>query len=122
MKECRVLPLEYDIMGMRGTYHQGRILELVQSFKQWRDERIPGVRAFQSKYDRVGIMVCKWLFQSVHDVHAISVFDYILPLMVSRVMDLLHPLTVLCSLKCSVSLRVCYDFNLLILNEGLISV
>ena len=31
---------------------------------------------------RVGITVCKWLYQSLHDVHAISTFDYILPLMV----------------------------------------
>ncbi|KAJ7597613.1 hypothetical protein C8J56DRAFT_1001469 [Mycena floridula] len=81
VKECRLLPLDYDIMGMRGTYHKGRIEELVQNFKVWREERVPGVRAFQSKYDRVAITVCKWLFQSVHDIHAISVFDYILPLM-----------------------------------------
>ena len=32
---------------------------------------------------RVGILVCKWLFQMIHDVNAISAFDYILPLMVS---------------------------------------
>lgn len=31
---------------------------------------------------RVGITICKWLFQSVHGSHAIVVFDYILPLMV----------------------------------------
>lgn len=31
----------------------------------------------------VGILVCKWLFQMVHDVNAVSAFDYILPLMVS---------------------------------------
>lgn len=77
-----MLPVDYDIMGMRGRYHKARILELVDNFKVWREERIPGVRAFQSKYDRVGVMVCKWLFESVHDTHAISVFDYILPLMV----------------------------------------
>ncbi|KAK0456353.1 hypothetical protein EV421DRAFT_1699087 [Armillaria borealis] len=81
VKECRMLPVDYDIMGMRGRYHKARILELVDNFKVWREERIPGVRAFQSKYDRVGVMVCKWLFESVHDTHAISVFDYILPLM-----------------------------------------
>lgn len=32
---------------------------------------------------RVGIAICKWLFQSVHDTQAISIFDYILPLMAS---------------------------------------
>ncbi|KAF8998336.1 hypothetical protein BDZ89DRAFT_1105652 [Hymenopellis radicata] len=76
VKECRVLPVDYDIMGMRGAYHKIRVSQLVVNFAQWREERIPGVRAFQSKYDRVGIM-------SIHDVHAISVFDYILPLMVT---------------------------------------
>ncbi|KAF8898398.1 hypothetical protein BD779DRAFT_1607219 [Infundibulicybe gibba] len=81
VKECRVLPVDFDIMGMRGTYHKGRILELVQRFKIWRNERLPGVRAFQSTYDRVGITVCKWLYLTLHDIHAISVFDYILPLM-----------------------------------------
>lgn len=39
-------------MGMRGTYHKDRILELVENFKGWREERVPGVRAFQSRYDR----------------------------------------------------------------------
>ncbi|KAF9014988.1 hypothetical protein BDQ17DRAFT_1418116 [Cyathus striatus] len=81
VRECQVLPHDYDIMGMRGTYHKARVLELVELFKVWREERAPGVRAFHSTYDRVGIAVCKWLYQSIHDTHAISTFDYILPLM-----------------------------------------
>ncbi|KAJ3990413.1 hypothetical protein F5890DRAFT_1398687 [Lentinula detonsa] len=80
-KECRALPVDYDIIGMRGSYNQGRVSELVQNFKIWRDERVSGVRAFQSKYDRVAILVCRWIFQAVHDTNAICVFDYILPLM-----------------------------------------
>ncbi|KAG6832246.1 hypothetical protein H0H92_004211 [Tricholoma furcatifolium] len=81
VKECLVVPQEYDIMNMRGSYHKDRVTELVERFAVWRDERLPGVRAFQSTYDRVGILVCKWLYRVVHDVHAIPVFDYILPLM-----------------------------------------
>ncbi|KAL0950828.1 hypothetical protein HGRIS_007590 [Hohenbuehelia grisea] len=81
VKECRVLPLDYDIMSMRGYYHAERIQGLVQDFKVWREQRIPGTRAFQSAYDRVGITICKWLIQSIHDTHASSVFDYVLPLM-----------------------------------------
>ncbi|KAF5368154.1 hypothetical protein D9615_010202 [Tricholomella constricta] len=72
IKECRVVPIDFDIMGMRG---------LVDRFRVWREERLPGVRAFQSTYDRVGVTVCKGLYQVVHDVHAISTLDYILPLM-----------------------------------------
>lgn len=100
VKECRTCSVDFDIMGMRGTYHTARVHELVEKFKMWRDERVPGVRAFQSTYDRsyqsafatvacslalfrVGITVCKWLFQIIHDTEAISVFDSILPLMAS---------------------------------------
>lgn len=39
-------------MSIRGTYHQGRVEELVSKFKVWREERLPGARAFQSTYDR----------------------------------------------------------------------
>ncbi|KXN83586.1 Proteasome activator complex subunit 4 [Leucoagaricus sp. SymC.cos] len=81
VRECQIVPADYDILGMRGTYHRTRVLQLVDRFKAWRIERTPGVRAFQSTYDRVGTTVCKWLYQSLHDLHAISAFDYILPLM-----------------------------------------
>ncbi|KAF8807238.1 hypothetical protein BYT27DRAFT_7232792 [Phlegmacium glaucopus] len=81
VKECQILPMEYDIMGIRGTYHKKRVDELVNRFQEWRTARVSGVRAFQSTYDRVGLTVCKWLYQSLHDLHAISTFDYILPLM-----------------------------------------
>ncbi|KAJ7462702.1 hypothetical protein B0H11DRAFT_2310714 [Mycena galericulata] len=81
LKECRILPVDYDIMGMRGYYHEERVAQLVKKFQLWREERIPGVRAFQSAYDRVGITVCKFLFQLLLDTSAITVFDYILPLM-----------------------------------------
>ncbi|EEB90585.1 hypothetical protein MPER_11186 [Moniliophthora perniciosa FA553] len=81
VKECRVATPSFDIMGMRGTYHKQKVADLVNNFKKWSRARVPGVRAFQSDYDRAGITVCKWLFQSLHDTNAISVFDYILPLM-----------------------------------------
>ena len=52
VKECQILPMEYDIMGIRGTYHKKRVDELVNRFKEWRTARVSGVRAFQSTYDR----------------------------------------------------------------------
>lgn len=85
MKECRTLPADEDLMGIRGLFHEGRTLELVKKFKTWREDRLPGVRAFQSTYDRVGVLVCRWLFQSLHDTMAMATFDYIIPLMVSRI-------------------------------------
>ncbi|CDO70270.1 hypothetical protein BN946_scf184942.g70 [Trametes cinnabarina] len=81
VRECRTSPRLADIMGSRGTFYEGRVIELVKQFPVWRKERLPGVRAFQSTYDRVGILVCKWLFQLIHDTNAISAFDCILPLM-----------------------------------------
>jgi proteasome activator subunit 4 len=70
-------------MGMRGTYHIERIEELAEKFVIWRAERIPGPYAFQSTYDRVGISICKWLYQCIQATRAIHSFDYLLPLMVS---------------------------------------
>jgi proteasome activator subunit 4 len=52
VRECQIVPADYDIMGMRGTYHRTRVLQLVDRFKVWREERAPGVRAFHSTYDR----------------------------------------------------------------------
>ncbi|KAI0076264.1 hypothetical protein K474DRAFT_1757648 [Panus rudis PR-1116 ss-1] len=81
VRECRTEPIEADIMGIRGLFHEDRVMELVKKFKVWRDQRLPGARAFQSTYDRVGVLVCRWLFQSIHDTNATTSFDYILPLM-----------------------------------------
>lgn len=52
VRECQKLPPDFDIMNMRGTYHKARIEDLVQRLKDWRVSRTPGVRAFQSTYDR----------------------------------------------------------------------
>ncbi|KNZ79712.1 Proteasome activator complex subunit 4 [Termitomyces sp. J132] len=81
VKECQVVPKDFDIMGMRGVFHKERVDELVHRFGVWRNERLPGVRAYQSTYDKVGILVCKWFYRTLHDVNAISTFDYILPLL-----------------------------------------
>ncbi|KAI0001825.1 hypothetical protein BJV77DRAFT_16959 [Russula vinacea] len=81
VRECRTLPIDSDILGMRGIYHRTRVQELVQQFPGWRAERPPGARAFQSTYDKVATTICRWLFQTVHDTNAITAFDYILPLM-----------------------------------------
>ncbi|KAI0651592.1 hypothetical protein C8Q79DRAFT_934115 [Trametes meyenii] len=81
VRECRTLPKIVDIMGSRSAFHEERVSELVKQFPVWRKERLPGVRAFQSTYDRVGVLVCKWLFQLIHDTNAVSAFECILPLM-----------------------------------------
>jgi proteasome activator subunit 4 len=99
VRECRTASRDADLMGIGNGYHRERVDELVQKFRVWRDERLPGVRAFQSTYDkwvesgrrggdhaesacRVGIAVCRWLILVLHDTNAVSAFQYILPLMV----------------------------------------
>ncbi len=52
VRECRILPPSADIMGIRGVFYEERVQELVKQFPEWRKERLPGVRAFQSTYDR----------------------------------------------------------------------
>lgn len=52
VRECTTSLKDFDIMGMRGEYHKDRVAELVTHFAVWRRERLPGVRAFQSTYDR----------------------------------------------------------------------
>lgn len=81
VRACQTMPIDHDIMGIRGTYHAGRVAELAENFKKWREERLPGVHAFQSTYDRVGNAVCHWLYLSLHQPEAMSTFDYILPLL-----------------------------------------
>lgn len=52
VRESRLAAVDADLMGTRGFYHHERIQDLVQKFKIWKSERSPGVRAFQSTYDR----------------------------------------------------------------------
>ena len=56
MRESRTAPVEKDLMGARGVFHEGRVQELVEKFAVWREERLPGARAFQSTYDRYLIL------------------------------------------------------------------
>ena len=59
VRECRTLPAVVDIMGIRGVFYEERVMELVEQFPVWRKERLPGVRAFQSTYDRcASILQC----------------------------------------------------------------
>jgi proteasome activator subunit 4 len=61
VRECRTTFKERDIMGIISDgFHLGRIKELVKSFKIWKDERLPGVRAFQSTYDKCVDISAYW--------------------------------------------------------------
>lgn len=51
------------------------------------DTSLPPTMYWLLNFYRVGVTVCKWLFQLVHDIHANATFDYILPLLV-RMPDL----------------------------------
>ena len=100
-KECRLTPADFDIMGLRQGYMKEKVEGLVKDFPSWYSNRLPGSRAIHSTYDRfavyyksaseaynfynrVAVTICKWLYQSLHDVHAASVFDYIVLLLVGH--------------------------------------
>jgi proteasome activator subunit 4 len=61
------MPTDFDILGMRGIYHRTRVQELVQRFPEWRAERLPGARAFQSTYDKSvpALIFFSWLSLTV---------------------------------------------------------
>ncbi|KAK7691507.1 hypothetical protein QCA50_004906 [Cerrena zonata] len=65
IRESRTLPLVNDLMGVREHIFKTRVMELVESFKIWRDQRVSGPQASHSTYDRVGFLVCSWLFWSL---------------------------------------------------------
>jgi proteasome activator subunit 4 len=52
VREARTVSQDTDFMGIGDGYHRGRMAELVKLFHIWREERLPGVRAFQSTYDK----------------------------------------------------------------------
>lgn len=52
VQECRTTSIDFDLMGMRGSFHEARVAELAKKFPEWRAQRLPGSRAFQSTYDR----------------------------------------------------------------------
>ena len=72
-----------DLLGVRDVYHKQRFTKLIQQFVVWRDQRLPGARAIHSIYDRAASTVMKWLFLGLHDVQAISTYEYLLPFIVS---------------------------------------
>ena len=75
--------MTFDLLGVRDVYHKQRFTKLIQQFVLWRDQRLPGARAIHSTYDRAASTVMKWLFLGLHDVQAISTYEYLLPFIVS---------------------------------------
>ena len=82
LRECQTLP-EADIMSIRTVSQSSRFDDLLRNFIIWRGQRYPGARAIQSTYDRAASTVLKWLFLALHDIQAVSVYDYVLPFIVS---------------------------------------
>lgn len=79
VRECRTLPEEVDIMSIRTASQTSQFTELLQKFATWRTQRYPGARAIHSTYDRAASTVLKWLFLGLHDIQAVSIYEYVLP-------------------------------------------
>ena len=83
VRESETQPTTVDLLGVRDVCHKQRFTKLVPQFVLWRDQRLPGARAIHSTYDRAASTVMKWLFLGLHDVQAISTYEYLLPFIVS---------------------------------------
>ncbi|CCA68831.1 hypothetical protein PIIN_02692 [Serendipita indica DSM 11827] len=79
VRECQAMSDLDDIFSIRRPHHHSRFKELIQQFGKWREERLPGARAIHSRYDRTAATVLKWLFLGLHDIHAVSIYEYVLP-------------------------------------------
>jgi proteasome activator subunit 4 len=82
LRECQTLP-EADIMSIRTVSQTSRFDDLLRNFTVWRGQRHPGARAIHSTYDRAASTVLRWLILALHDIQAVSVYDYVLPFIVS---------------------------------------
>lgn len=70
-------------MSIRTVSQADRFEKLLNNLPRWREERLPGARAIHSTYDRAASTVLKWLFLALHDVQAVTTYEYILPFIVS---------------------------------------
>lgn len=82
VRECQLLPRSNDIMSIRGVSQAARFQGLLEKLPRWREERLPGARAIRSTYDRAASTILKWLFLALHDVQAVSTYEYVLPFIV----------------------------------------
>ncbi|KAG8927366.1 hypothetical protein FRC02_008249 [Tulasnella sp. 418] len=81
VRECRTRPTSDDIMGIDSGWHMKQFMQLVDRLPKMRETRLTGARAPRSPYDRTLTTIIKWLSQSLYDINASSVFQYLLPLL-----------------------------------------
>jgi proteasome activator subunit 4 len=82
-RECQTLRDDADIMSIRTVSQSSRFNELLRNFAVWRGQRHPGARAIHSTYDRAASTVLRWLLLGLHDIQAVSVYEYVVPFIVS---------------------------------------
>jgi len=70
-------------MSIRTASLLSRFDGLLRQFTVWHSQRFLGARAIQSTYDRAASTVLKWLFSGLHDIQAVSIYEYVLPFIVS---------------------------------------
>ncbi|KZS93077.1 ARM repeat-containing protein [Sistotremastrum niveocremeum HHB9708] len=77
MEACRQ---QSDPFQIRRARHLDRVETFVKYFPQWREERLPAPRVSQSQYDKTGLTLLQWIWNTSHGAHAPSLFPYVLPL------------------------------------------
>ncbi|KDQ54780.1 hypothetical protein JAAARDRAFT_134622 [Jaapia argillacea MUCL 33604] len=70
-----------DPMKLRDKRYLSRVIEILDQFPKWKEERFPPPRVNQSQYDKVGLTLLQWLWASCHGPQASLIFPYILPML-----------------------------------------
>lgn len=84
--------MEKDIMHIRSGLFAPQLQEIVGSLPKWKEERPHGPKAPLSTHDTSAmtsepadtvelIIVVNWLLVELSDVHAVSAFPYIIPIL-----------------------------------------
>ncbi|EMD41612.1 hypothetical protein CERSUDRAFT_110183 [Gelatoporia subvermispora B] len=70
-----------DPLHIREAKYMDRILQIAQQLPLWKQERLPPPRVSQSQYDKVGLTLLLWIWDSSHGAQAPLVLPYTIALL-----------------------------------------
>ncbi|KAJ3843176.1 hypothetical protein F5878DRAFT_605646 [Lentinula raphanica] len=78
LEACQTLK---DPLRIREAPYQEKISELLAQLPKWREERLPPPRVSLSEYDKVGLTLLQWIWNSAYGSQACLIFNYAVPMM-----------------------------------------
>ncbi|KAI0961210.1 hypothetical protein AcV7_000369 [Taiwanofungus camphoratus] len=70
-----------DPLRIRDSRYMNRILQIVDQFPKWKEERLPPPRVSQSQYDKVGLTLLQWIWEFSHGPQATLILPYAITLL-----------------------------------------